>query len=442
MKNVDVLFLYETRVRELENICLIKNELERRGITVGVSNTWNEYGKTKHPYRAKVVVTHAMDNDGLYEFVCDCCTQAPKIINMQCEQIGRLGDASNPNSRYALKGMAHQAMNICWGNRTKQRLKKLSQIDEKHIAVTGNVALDFCRKEFRGYYRTKEDLFREYGINTEKPVNLFISSFAYVDLPDEIRKDITLEHTDLFTDVSVRSFQEVIKWFDRFLSEEKDQIIIYRPHPAEAGHGLLLKMQEKYPDNFFVIKELSVKQWILAADKVFTWYSTAALEAHFCGVPCGILRPVQIPASIEVELYENAVFIESYDTFKASVQGSIIGGMNKDTLEDFIAQNSRFAFERFADAIETVLNDDSYLVHYHRKNKPTIYQNMKISIRRLVSALADRLPSGIHFLDRYRTPQKPISEYAQDLMKRNFATDEEILEIQNKLSNVLQEASK
>ena len=32
MQKVDVLFLHETRVRELENICLLKYELERRGI--------------------------------------------------------------------------------------------------------------------------------------------------------------------------------------------------------------------------------------------------------------------------------------------------------------------------------------------------------------------------------------------------------------------------
>ena len=109
---------YKTKEDEL------KRELERRGYSVGVLNTWNELGKTGKPkYDAKVVVTHAMYHDGIYLFVKDFCGNVPKVVNMQCEQVGTIKDDEAEDSRMILKGIAKQCMNICWGDCTVERLK-------------------------------------------------------------------------------------------------------------------------------------------------------------------------------------------------------------------------------------------------------------------------------------------------------------------------------
>lgn len=77
-----------------------------------------------------------------------------------------------------LSGVAKQSINICWGDATVQRLTEDSKNDAKYIRKTGNVTLDFCRKQLRGYYKSRNALFEEYQVTTDKPVNLFISSFS------------------------------------------------------------------------------------------------------------------------------------------------------------------------------------------------------------------------------------------------------------------------
>lgn len=439
MKKVDVLFLYETRVRELENICLIKYELERRGYTVGVLNTWNELDyKGKPKYDAKVVVTHAMYHDGIYQFVKSLVGNAPKIVNMQCEQIGTLGDKESKQSRYILTGVAAQSMNICWGDETVRRLTEDSKINSKHIRKTGNVTLDFCREELRGYYKSRDELFEIYQVPKDKPVNLFISSFSYVNLPEEMVKQSDVTGRDAFIRISSESFHKVLGWFERLLTETDDQVIVYRPHPAEAENPELLKMCEKFPGRFLVIRQESVKQWIAVCDKIYSWYSTSASEAYAFGVPCAILRPLEMPRHRELEIYEGTSFVTEYEEFLRSTREGIRNTLCKEVFDRYYSIEKRMAFEQVADAIEDVLKDDSYLIQFDDPNdrKVPLKQKAKIAVRGMVSKVANLLPEGNKFLAKYRT-QETENPYKTQLQKANYASEEEISQIENCLAALL-----
>ena len=440
MKKVDVLFLYETRVRELENICLLKYELERRGYTVAIQNTWNELAqkKLRPKYDAKVVVTHAMYHDGIYQFVKSIVGKVPKVVNMQCEQIGTIGDRDSKKSRYILTGVAKQSMNICWGDVTVGRLTNDSKIDEKHLRKTGNISLDFCREQLRGYYKNRQALLEEYHIPTDKNVNLFISSFSYVNLPEEMVKQSDVAGRDEFIYLSNESFHKVLGWFDRLLTEMDDQIIVYRPHPAEAENKDLQKMCEKFPGRFFVVRQESVKQWIYACDKVYSWFSTSAVEAYAFGVPCAILRPHELPRHRELEVYEGSEFITEYEVFRTSILEGVTNSLKKEVFEQYYSLEDRLSYERVADAIEDVYKDDRYLIDFNDPNdrKDPLPMKLKKGIRKVVSLVANCLPKNSKLLAKYRT-EKEISPYARQLQKSNYASDKEILEIQNKLAQLL-----
>lgn len=445
MKKVDVLFLYETRVRELENICLLKYELERRGYTVAVQNTWNELAqkKLRPKYDAKVVVTHAMYHDGIYQFVKSIVGKAPKIVNMQCEQIGTIGDRDSKKSRYVLTGVAKQSMNICWGDVTVKRLTEDSKIDDRHIRKTGNVSLDFCREELRGYYKDRNTLLETYNIPADKSVNLFISSFSYVNLPEEMVKQSDVAGRDEFIYLSNESFHKVLGWFDRLLTEMDDQVIVYRPHPAEAENKDLLKMCEKFPGRFYVVREESVKQWIYACDKVYSWFSTSAVEAYAFHVPCAILRPHELPRHRELEVYEGSSFITEYDVFRTSILEGVTNSLKKEVFEQYYSMEDRLSYQRVADAIEDVYQDDAYLIDFDDPNdkKDPFCLKVKKMIRGAVSLVADCLPEKSKLLAKYKT-KKTSSKYAQQLQKSNYASPEEILEIQKKLAKLLDGADR
>ena len=440
MKNVDILFLYETRNRELENICLIKSELEKRGFSVAVINTWTNLYIKKPPYNAKVIVTHAMYDNGVYFFVKKYCGKVPKVVNMQCEQIGTVFEEKNPESRMLLKDVAKQCMNICWGNRTYRRLHDIAGIDDKHLSVTGQVAFDFCRKELKGYYLSRKEITEKYKINPDLNINLFISSFSYVNLPENIIKKSDLNSKDDFIKFSVDSFNIVLQWFKKLLDSHKDQAIIYRPHPAEADNPRLKEIKEKYPDRFFVIGDLSVKQWISIADRVYSWYSTSSAEAYMLGVPISVLRPVDVPPDLEVSLFENAKFINNYEGFEKTLYNEGQTSLCKEIFDDLYYVDEKPAYIHFADTIQKVYEDDGYLIKNPPQRKTGFKRKIKKFIYGSLEDVAYRLPKSVHFMDRFKTP--PITdEYTLERQRINGADIEEIEKLQKHIEKVIAENS-
>ena len=436
MKKVDVLFLYETKVRELENICLLKNELEKRGYSVGIQNTWNSLGIKKYPYKAKVVVTHGMYHDGIYEFVKSLVGHVPKIVNMQCEQVGTMRDEVSEDSRFVLRGMAQQSMNICWGDRTIKRLSEKSGIDERHLSKTGHVGLDFCRKELRGYYLTREQIYERYEIPLNLELNLFISSFAYVNLPEEIENNSDMLNKKTFIQISRQSFKGILEWFSKALEKYPNQAFVYRPHPAEAKNEELFKLTQKYPGRFLVIGELSVKQWIAVANRVYTWYSTASAEVYMFDVPCAILRPVEMPADMEIAIFENALFITDYNTFEGTIEAPFASSISKEVFEQYYYVDETLAYLKVVDAIEKVLKDDAYLIRPpEQKQKFSFKQKCKQLVYSILVGVKACLPKSSKLLEKYRG--KTFDEYTIQLRKNNSTSTSEILQIQNKIKEIL-----
>ena len=91
------------------------------------------------------------------------------------------------------------------------------------------------------------------------------------------------------------SYDLALRWFDDFLRGHNDVIFIYRPHPSEFVTDRLQILETKFK-HFKVIKDYSVKQWILASDTLITWMSTSIIEAYFAGKSCYIIRPMDFPA--------------------------------------------------------------------------------------------------------------------------------------------------
>lgn len=436
MKKVDILFVYETKVRELESICLLKGELERRGYTTAILNTWNEIGQKKPKYRAKVVVSPSMYDNGIFDFVKDLCGEVPKLVNLQWEQIGPVGDEKKPDAWYILKGMAKQCVHICWGPATYERLLTRANIDEEHLSITGQMAMDFCRPEYRSYYREKEDVFGEYGIPIDKEANLFISSFSYVNLPDTLVKESLFSEVDQLIHTSCESFKGMLVWFERFLQRNPEQIMIYRPHPSEAKNPKLTSIAQAYPDRFFIINDMSVKQWIAVADRVYTWYSTASAEAYAFGKPVAVLRPYPMPADLETALLRNVQKIETYEDFEKTLENGCCQTLTKEDFSRYYRYDNVPAYIRVADTIEKVYKNDKYFIVDDRpQKKVTLKQKVKELLHKMVTPIANRLPEKITFLSKYRHKVE-LDEYTVNRQKAAYASPEELKHMQEKMQTV------
>ena len=322
MRKYDFLLIYETKARELESICLLKYELERRGYSVAILETWWCLRHYYRPIPAKVLVTLALYNDSLVYAAGRMSKDYKVIVDLQWEQIFSNMEEEKPEAPHHFHGMSQSMVHIAWGPFTVDKLVRICGIPERNVVLTGHISMDFIKPRFCGYYMSREELFRKYHISNDSKVVLFISSFSYVGMPEKLLESDIYQKNALpandFRSISSLSQKKLLQWINEVLPRHPDCTFIYRPHPAEADNAILRKM-EKEVSNFRVIYEHSIKQWILAADKIYSWYSTSVADAFFCGKAFEILRPIELPRDMEIILYNHSRFITSIQEFEHSL---------------------------------------------------------------------------------------------------------------------------
>ena len=320
MKKVDFLFIYEVRNRELENICLLAAELEKRGYTPAFVNSWYASSNVIPDYEAEVVVVSACYSTNTYTFFTKYATSFKKVVNMQWEQILHNGYVESPGTTsWDFWGESLKTRHVCWGENTKNRLMTKFGVPEEFLRVCGCIPLDFYRSEFRTRFIPREKLFRDNGLDTEKTTMLFISSFSFTSLPLNTRPKSSVDFSDVHAKSVVDSQKEIAAWMEKACMEYPDIQFIYRAHPAEAQAEFLLNL-ERENKNFFCLSKEPIKHWIMACDKIYNWTSTAAAEVYVSGKQSFVVEPVPLDHRVTYRLFENIDSIKDYDSFKASLE--------------------------------------------------------------------------------------------------------------------------
>jgi len=450
MKKVDFLFVYEVKVREIENICLLKYELEKRGYSVEFINTWY-YQKKKIPkIDAVVVISFALFDDDVYNYICSFVHKFQKLINLQWEQLGTNKSEEDTLSRFFIKGLSKEAVHLAWGEKTFNRLNSCG-IDKKNIKITGHITMDFLNESFLPYYMSKEKLFDLYNIPLDKKICLFISSFTLTNLSNiqntkineakENAKKATLIDIDDFVLISTITQKNILNWITSILKERDDLVFIYRPHPAEYIPDENISILKNYK-NFFVISEHSVRQWIIACDVITTWYSTSLAEVYFAKKNCYILRPNDIPTEMDLALYKNAAFVTNYNSFKQIFDEKLDAfPADENLIKKYYAQDNNFNYIKICDVFEEVYKNDFY-------NAPLpkdLLLGISVSIRIKQIILSTGLMRFFTILFKKYSKRLQniynlyyeIDEYTQQMQKKNYASEEEINLIINKIKNCL-----
>lgn len=353
---LDFLILYEHVVREYESLLLLKLELERRGYSVEIHQlldrkklkyvTWN---------RPKVLVSSCMyDDEAINSHVYNNVGKCRKVVNLHWEQM--LSDTQEEGAWFNFSGNAKRCVQTCWGSLTQKRLMAHG-MEQKNCPVTGAVMMDFLRPEFNGYFKTKQQLCQEFGLDPNKKLLLYISSFGYASMSEQEVKELSEMAGEDFTGFAHTnkvSMEQTLAWFDRYLAEHPDEQLVYRRHPSEWKCAELEQLAKRRP-NFHIIFADSVKQWITAADNIFIWMSTAIAEVYFAQKSCHILRPVPIEHQFDPVIYKNAHYVTDYDQFKqAAQQDNPPFPIEKKIIEGYFDNTDTPAYLRMADLLEEV----------------------------------------------------------------------------------------
>jgi hypothetical protein len=343
-------------------------ELVRRGYTVELASTYEE-GRVQQlmKYKARVVITSALyDNACLDYFVYSIAGFCKKVVNLQWEQILTNEDESHPSFYQNPKGYAKEALHLCWGEETRRRLLRAGVSSNKALVV-GPVQMDTLRPEFNILYLNKGELAKSFSLDEKKEWVLFISSFSFVNMSNDeynlIAKAVGNRISD-FKDISTLSKIEVVKWLLLAINKFPNKLFIYRPHPSENDDEMLTKISTEH-QNFRVIKDLPIKQWIKCCDKFFTWYSTSSAEVFFSNKSCSILRPVPIPYNWEVTTFNNARVISSVGDFLKEVDnnGSVFP-LDPDVFSKYYyqAKDNYPSYMKICDVLERVIRTDDFIM--------------------------------------------------------------------------------
>ncbi len=358
MSKLDFLILYEHVVREYESLLLLKAELERRGYTVAIQQLLDVKRLSRRIRgwnKPEVLVSSCMyDDEAINSHVYNNVGVCNKVVNLHWEQM--LSDTQEEGAWFNFNGNAKKCVQTCWGERTRARLIAHG-MEEKNCPVTGAVMMDFLRPQFRGYFKDKAALCREFGLDPDKQLMLYISSFGYASMSDEEVKELSAMAGEDFTGFAQTnrvSMTETLDWFDRYLGQHPEVELVYRRHPSEWNSPALAELARKRP-NFHVIFADSVKQWIVAADQIFIWMSTAIAEVYFAGKSCHILRPAPIEHQYDPVIYRDARYVTDYESFaRAAQELDAPFPIEREVLEGYFDKSETPSYLRMADLLEEV----------------------------------------------------------------------------------------
>lgn len=315
---LDFLILYEHIVREYESITLLKLELERRGYTAEIRQLLDRKKLKYFTYKKpKVLVASAMyDDKTMNSFVYNNVGVCNKVVNLHWEQV--LSEEQENSPFFNCGQSASYAMHTCWGTQARDRIVKYG-VPIENTAITGPIQMDFLREQFNGYYKPKAELCREFGLDENKKLVLYISSFSTAYMTDQEVEELNKlagVGFNQFKITSQKTMNTTLGWVDEYLQTEEGQQIefVYRRHPSEWNSPILEKMAAKHK-NFHLITDYSVKQWITAADTIFSWMSTSIAEIYFAKKSCFVLRPYPIEWEYDPVIYKDCDHIDNYDDF-------------------------------------------------------------------------------------------------------------------------------
>lgn len=451
--NIDFMFIYEHKVRELENLCLLKYELDKRGYKTKIVYIEDEEAckAIKPIYYAKVVVMMACYQNSSIEWHTKNFVLFEKIIDLQWENIIYPKDEKDKRAFKNYSGVAKEVVRVSWGEMNRRRMLDVVKMDPKKVKVIGHVGMDFLREEFDGYYQVRDKVLNEYHIDRNKKILLFISPyFSDYHTEEYLQKmcDWFGEGwRDYYINCMLPSKRTILEWVDRLCTEREDIYFVYRPHPGEISESAQSLMNKH--NNFKVISDKSVKQWICISDKIYTGNSSTFVEAFFAKRMCYFLFPYPVPKGYELAILKHADKIIDWEGFKRSVyEEEGIFPVEENLINDIYAIDwNEPTYIKFADMAEEVYKNSYYsltrkqLKEYRHKERVGEWFQKKLAkiepIYQFYKWILDGSNIHLSIIERKRQAFSKIEQNAED-HKFEQTSEEEIASIIAKITDVLE----
>jgi surface carbohydrate biosynthesis protein len=338
-KKIDVIFLFEKASRELDIICFLKIMLEEKKISVEIVQQNTQSKEAIHKYIPKVVVLpFCYQNRSNNQYFRHW--RAAKYISLNWEQFLYEGNkiAKTPRGNFATQNVIHCA----WTEGYKALLKDCG-VKVENIKIIGSLPLSILDQKYKDYIKNKDEISEKYNIESNKKWIFFPENFGWAfyekNMLDQMINDGQHPNDVMqMKKFSTKSFYESMKWINKLI-QEKDVIVILRPRPATSILDVekkLLEFSIDKPKNLYIIKELTVKDWIHSSDIVVSSYSTTLIEAAVLNKNVLMLTPLNLPDILTQIWHPYVQKCKTYEELAVEIENQEI--INYDKVKKWVKE--------------------------------------------------------------------------------------------------------
>jgi len=333
MKRLRVLWFVEHRAREFDVACAVKCLAEaRHPVDVLIRNIYL-HARDVLDGPAPHIVVHpffyfAEGALGTQHYV----KAWPRALhlNLAWEELFYASNAKikGPSDDFARFRVLHHA----WGGFYRTFLEKHG-VPSSNIFVNGNPAYQLYRPPYSNIAPPRSELARRHELD-DGALWLFIpENYRWAFASDHKLKKIAASDDHLqellgMKEHCIQSLKILMGWCNEAARGGGVDVIL-RPRPAvNTRHMLefLEKAAGKAEPRFRVIKDGSVREWILASDVVMTSFSTSLIEAAVAGKPIYMIEPLPLPPGLHSSWYEHVDRVRTLEDFLAAARRGSTGG--------------------------------------------------------------------------------------------------------------------
>jgi surface carbohydrate biosynthesis protein len=319
-QRIDLLLLVEHNARELDVSCAVKYLMaEKYGVDIEIASIVDAHGfqKTIAKYQPRVVTMpyfYSESDFGPHK-VLQAWPEAT-IVNLAYEQIfSKINQAYKaPKGTIAKKHVLHHA----WGKFYAAYLEEYG-VPREHIFINGNPFYALYQPPYSSYFDSKGELAKRYGIDPHKRWVFVPENYGAAFYGDaKLKEYLKAGQGDAFNyrDFAMSSFKEAIKWWQEGTHDSNVEIIV-RPRPATPRGVFINTCRESLGQDpaMHIIKEGTVREWVLASDIVMSSYSTTLIEAAVANKPIYMIEPIHFPDYVQADWYDLVPQIETLQRF-------------------------------------------------------------------------------------------------------------------------------
>ena len=310
MKKINVLWLVEHIVREMDVACAVKSLVKARyGVDITIRNIYLHANDVMKEYFPSIVVFPFLyrRSDLAIEDYVETWPGAT-YSNLAWEQVHYQAHLKMkaPGDEFTKNRVIHHA----WGDFYKTYLVE-SGVPSEHIFLNGHPAYQLYKEPYNKYFKSRNQLARENGINSAKKWVFIPENYKWAFFSDAKLQRSAERGGDLEEHIEMRTFcreslGQVLRWCNAVAKKEQLEII-FRPRPATNSQQMESFFKEivgTQSAHLHITKSETVRDWIMASDVVVSSYSTSLIEAAIAGKSIFMLEPIPIPASLYCDWYD------------------------------------------------------------------------------------------------------------------------------------------